>query len=292
MSQMITWHKSSGFLIFITALFIVGFGIVTIGQLVYRICAGGPHDPPLYFLLIRLFCDVRLFGAIYRTLILTFISLSSQMLLVLILVRFVRSFSYPFKILLVTPALISSATSALIFFLWFSPAIGPIDSYLRAKSITSPHWFLDVIPMAFLIILIDSWQWLPFLTAVAVHQKERIPETYYEQARIEGASEWLLWRRVTIPMLLPTFVILGTLRLFDWIRLYDIAFVLFGGGGPGNSMETISVYTHKLIFQPGNERYGAMVALSYLTLTLITLLLCLRFRTIDRLMPWRLKAAE
>jgi len=271
-----------------TAMLMLAFGFACVGWLFHRALSGAPPATPLVDIILRLTQDNRLHSAIIRTISLTGIALLLQFAVVLLILRFVRSMPNLVKILFVGPVLISQTTAALTAFLCLSPAIGPADKILRGLNLRPPNWFYETMPMGALAVFIDSWQWLPFLLAVLLYQAEKIPESYYEQARIEQASEWQIWKEVTLPMLLPTLSVLAVLRLFDWIRMYDITYVLFGGGGAGNAMETISVYVYKLTFQPGNERYGATIASIYLVITVTIFLCCLKIDAIKRLMPWEL----
>lgn len=269
----------------LAALLVVVTGVVTIGRLFYLTTSNAVS---FSLLLNRLLNDQRLMLAASNTVRFASLSLLLQFALPLLLLRFVRTSPDFVKLLLIFPALVSTSTASIAWLLLLSPAIGPMDEWLRSMSIMPPLWFVEPLPMNALTVSIDTWQWLPFVTAVLLHQSGQIPGRFYSQARIEGASEWRIWRTITLPLLAPTILILLAIRCLDLLRSYDLHQVLFGGGGPGNSMETISVYTLRLIFQPGNQSYAGLVTLVYLLLALLLLAGLISLPPIRRWMPWNI----
>ena len=267
----------------------VGLGVVTVGHLIWLV---GEGDSRLLTLVDRLLQDRRLLRSLGNTVRITSICLLFQFSAALLLTRFFRRIPEQLALLLILPVLLPPSSAALAWFLWLSPAIGPMNQWLQGLGLEPPLWFVDTVPMTLVAVAVDSWQWLPFIAVVLLFQSGRIPDRFFEQARLEGASEWHVWRSVTLPMLAPTVAVLGAIRVLDLVRLYDVIFVLFGGGGPGYSMETLSIYTLKLVFQPGNESYGALVALTYLFLAFAMLLLALKVPHVRALMPWRTSSSS
>lgn len=273
----------------IAAFLAVGLGIATVGRLSWIIYQSPDQ---LSTLLSRLTMDERLIKAMGNTARLTVWALAIQFSLPLLLVRYFKKISEPLGVFLILPILLAPSTAAVACFLWFSPAIGPLQSWLTTLDIEVPLWFVNTGPMTTLAVMVDSWQWLPFISVVLVFQTGRIPDRFFDQAKIEGASQWFIWWKVTIPTLLPTVAVLLAIRLLDLIRLYDVVYVLFGGGGPGNAIETLSIYSLKLTFQPGNEAYGALVTLAYLLVALVCLLLILKVPSVRRILPWTVTHTE
>jgi multiple sugar transport system permease protein len=96
-----------------------------------------------------------------------------------------------------------------------------------------------------------------------------VPETLYEAARIDGASEFRIFRRITMPLLIPVTVIALLLRIIDCIRLFDVPFILTHGG-PGTATEVTSLYIYLRGFKNFDLSYAA--AMSWLLLVFAILI--------------------
>ena len=88
-----------------------------------------------------------------------------------------------------------------------------------------------------------------------------IPHDLYRAARIDGATAWQMFRHVTLPLLMPVILIVLLFRTMDAARLFDLVFVLTGGG-PANQTETLVVYAYKLIYGTLQFGYGSAVAVA------------------------------
>ena len=103
---------------------------------------------------------------------------------------------------------------------------------------------------AFLAIIgIDIWQWTPFL-ALALHAGlASQPRSPHNAAAVDGASDFTIFRLVTLPMLIPLIAVLGVLRVIDTMKIFDTVFVATAGG-PGESTTIVSylLYEESLLF--------------------------------------------
>lgn len=97
-------------------------------------------------------------------------------------------------------------------------------------------------------ILIDVWQWTPFVALALFAGLQALPLAPYRAASVDGASRWQVFRYVTLPMLYPLLAVLLMLRLLDTFRIFDTVFII-SGGGPGESTQVISIYLYKTVFQ-------------------------------------------
>ncbi len=261
---------------------------VAIVGMLLSLCA----NEQLYDHVSRAFGDSRLWLALVRTLALALAGTFMQILIALIVTVFVRRLPAALKILLIVPVLIAPATAAVAFFLWLSPAVGPANEILRGIAIEPPGWFSDTTAMLALVLVVDSWQWIPLLVALFVHRIERIPKEHFEQAAVESCGRLRTWRAVTLPALEAIIIVVGAIRFFDWLRMYDVPFVLFGGAGPANAGEFFSNYVRALTFQVGNQSYAAFLSIAYLILCILLLALALRSTTVRRVLPWHLRWNE
>jgi glucose/mannose transport system permease protein len=121
-----------------------------------------------------------------------------------------------------------------------------------------PGWYPDWsktrlgIPMAIIPVIVAAvWQMSGFTMAMYLAGLRGIPEEIKEAARVDGASEWQLFRRVTFPLLRPitlsAVIILGHISL----KIFDLV-VTMTGGGPGNATEVPGLLMYALTFSQNN----------------------------------------
>lgn len=154
-------------------------------------------------------------------------------------------------------------TSVLIIPLFISPVIvgqfwalllqrpfGPVD-YLLGQLLGRPvtiNW-LSEFPWNFIaLILADVWQWTPFMFVIMLAGLTALPAEPYEAALIDGVNGWQAFRYITLPQLVPMILLAVTFRLLDAVKLFDIIFMMTGGG-PGTSTYTASFFLYEMGFQ-------------------------------------------
>lgn len=277
-------------LLFFAVLGVLVVGVAVFGWLVAEAWSEARSATGLRDLTTRLLRDSRLHHAAVRTLGLLAANLTIQLGLVLFVSMFLTVTQSWVKILLIAPALLAPSTLAVSWFLFLSPAVGPAAGLLETTGLGAPSWFVDTWSMATLIVLLDTFQWAPFLIALASFQIERVPQAFFEQAAIEGVSPLKEWLHLRLPALKPVLAAAVLVRFFDLVRLYDPIVVLFGGGGPALSMETVSLYIQKLTFQPGEQAYGAFIGLLFMLVLLASLIAAGNHPLVRGYLPWNLRA--
>lgn len=116
------------------------------------------------------------------------------------------------------------------------------------------------------MILIDSWQWIPFMTLLLLAGMQAIPDEIYEAARVDGANARQLFWRITFPILLPISLTAILIRSLEMFKLVDIINVVTGGG-PGTSTESMVMYIYDTALSFGN--YGYAAAMGYVLLVMV-----------------------
>ena len=91
------------------------------------------------------------------------------------------------------------------------------------------------------LILLDTWEWVPFMVIVLLAGLQSLPPEVFESARVDGAGEWDIFRRITFPMMAPVSITVIVIHALEAFRLFDIVMVMTGGG-PGTSTETVTMY--------------------------------------------------
>ncbi|MBO6541241.1 MAG: sugar ABC transporter permease [Rhizobiaceae bacterium] len=117
------------------------------------------------------------------------------------------------------------------------------------------------------VMLVDIWQWTPFMVLIFLAGLRSLPPEPYEAAMLDGASGFMVFRRITLPLLQKVIAVAVLIRGIDIFRMFDYVFVMTSGG-PGTSTYTLSLYSWQQTFSFIKWGYGA-------TLSLFTLLIIL-----------------
>jgi|TARA_B110000263_G_C15300720_1_gene507835 multiple sugar transport system permease protein len=170
---------------------------------------------------------------------------------------------YVLPILLI-PMILAPIVVGLSAKLNLNPDFGIIGIFLKNLGI-SPSGLLTSANTAFLtIIVVDIWQWTPFLIMIFLASILAMPKEPFEAALIDGADRFQIFRYLTLPFLTPIIIIGILLRLTDAYKLFDQVYIMTGGG-PGSSTELLTIFAYKLNFKFWNLGYGsAAVAILFL----------------------------
>ena len=96
--------------------------------------------------------------------------------------------------------------------------------------------------------LADVWQWTPFIALMTYAALQTLPEDIYEAARLDGASGPAMFWSITLPMLAPALLAIAVLKLVIAFKVFDLVFVLTGGG-PGQATTVSSFYIYRVAIQ-------------------------------------------
>lgn len=137
-------------------------------------------------------------------------------------------------------------------------------------------WFISATAAWVPVILADVWKMTPFVTLLLLAGLQNIDGSLYEAARIDGASTWQQFRHVTLPLLAPAVLVALIFRTLDAFRVFDLIFVLTGGG-PGTSTEPIALYTFNSLLQNLRFGYGSALSVVVFVVTFAIALLYIRW---------------
>lgn len=173
------------------------------------------------------------------------------------------------RAVILVPWAIPTVVSARMWEWIYNPDFGLLNYLLGARInwLGDPFWALHA------AILMDVWKTTPFAALLLMAGLGVIPVDIYRAAKADGASGFSVFRRITLPLLLPFVLIVLLFRILDAFRVFDAIYVLTGGG-PANTTETLSVYAYKVLFQTLEFGYGSTLAVTvFLCVSVITLLL-------------------
>jgi multiple sugar transport system permease protein len=150
----------------------------------------------------------------------------------------------------------------------FNASYGPLNDLLARIGVKGPAWL--ALPQTALVsvFLTDTWQWTPFLALIILAALQSQPQELLEAARLDGARGWSMFRRITLPLILPVAGIGVLLRGVDLFKTFDLVYILTQGG-PGNSSETLTFLTYLQGFKFFNPSYAS--AMSFIQLIVITI---------------------
>jgi multiple sugar transport system permease protein len=213
--------------------------------------------------------DYRFLLAFGRTVAFTAAAISIELLLGLLLAlglsRLTRHRNKFLSVFLV-PFVIAPAAVAYAFSFLMNPQFGMIN-YLLGLVGVGPVPFLGTSRYALpSLILVDVWQYTPFMFLVIYAGLEALPQEPFEAARMDGASAWQRFKWVTLPLLKPVIAIAVLIRGMDAFRAFD-KFYIMTGGGPGISSEVLSLYAYRVGF--ANFDFGYATAISMFMLFVI-----------------------
>jgi len=109
------------------------------------------------------------------------------------------------------------------------------------------------------IIVADVWKTTPFMALLLLAGLQTIPGTLLEASVIDGANAWQRFWHVRLPLLAPTLLIASMFRALDAFRIFDLVYVLTGGG-PADSTEVLSTLTYKNLFSALQVGYGSSLS--------------------------------
>ncbi|MEL6477867.1 MAG: sugar ABC transporter permease [Pseudomonadota bacterium] len=120
----------------------------------------------------------------------------------------------------------------------------------------------------FTVVLMDVWHWTSLVVLLAYAGLISIPDAYYQAARIDGASNWAVFRHIQLPKMKRVLTIAILLRFMDSFMVYTEVFVLTGGG-PGNSTTFLSIDLVKIALGQFDLGPAAAMSLIYFVITLL-----------------------
>jgi multiple sugar transport system permease protein len=173
-----------------------------------------------------------------------------------------------YRLILLIPAMIPGP---LIFILWvwmYSNGIGPINYFLvdvfHVYDVTTqPTWLGDT-NLTFVSLALMEWWWgLGFHTMFYLAGLSTIPKELYESARVDGASEWRIFWKITFARLRPIMLVLVVLRFGTAFALID-EYILLGGFNRERPTYTWTVYMWDTAFQVGDQNRGYAAAVGWL----------------------------
>jgi len=182
------------------------------------------------------------------------------------------------RTLIIFPLMVAPIVSGLQWRWIFSDQYGILNYVLGFLHLPAPIWFASPVTAMTAVIVANLWVATPFDIMVLLAGLQGIPDEPVEAAIIDGAGPFQRLRFVILPLLRPAILVVLLIRLADAIRIFDIVYVLTGGG-PGDSTQVFSTYIFRVSFNSLNLSQGAAGSFIVVLITAgISLLLARRLR--------------
>jgi len=170
---------------------------------------------------------------------------------------------------LIIPMTVTPSIAGLIWRLYLNPNYGIVNYVLTSLFKLAPNWYSYQMALPS-VVLVDIWQWTPFVTLILVAGLAAIPKSPLEAALVDGASSWQTLRYVILPLLRPIILIALVLRTMDALKMFDVVFSLTGGG-PADATELLSMHVYRTGFYHSGM-VGLASAMAVVLLLVITLM--------------------
>jgi multiple sugar transport system permease protein len=172
------------------------------------------------------------------------------------------------RVSLVVPLATTYAVVGLIGRLIFNRDFGVANQLLGWLGFSLSDWLGNPTGAFIAIVVMDIWQWTPFVALIFLAGLSMVPVDIEEAARLETKSHWALLRYVQLPYLLPGLTAVLILRSADVLKLFDMVFVMTRGG-PGSATDLVSVYVQRIGFKVFDLGLGSAQAILLLIFTIL-----------------------
>jgi multiple sugar transport system permease protein len=165
------------------------------------------------------------------------------------------------------PWAIPTVVSSQMWRFIFNDKYGLLNFFLFGSDVSAYKAWLAEPAYAFAaIVAADVWKASSFAGLLMLAGLQTIPEDLYEAARIDGASAWQQFRKVTLPLLKPAILVALLFRTMDAFRVFDLVFVMTQGG-PADATNVLQFYGYKKIFAEGLMGYGSTISVLVFLIT-------------------------
>lgn len=211
---------------------------------------------------ITLFRDEQFLNSLFRTFVFMICAVALEVIIGVLLalaLNAIPKVKRLFTSMILIPMMVAPLVIGLMFNFFINPQFGlyvwlvntlhlPLPTVLTSDSVTA----------MIVVILMDVWEWAPYLGLVFLAGLQSISGEYYEAAMVDGASDRQIFRHITLPLMKPVLTVGILLRAMEAFKEFDKPYVLTGGG-PGNATEVIDLYTYRQAFVSFKFSYAAAI---------------------------------
>jgi multiple sugar transport system permease protein len=186
------------------------------------------------------------------------------------------------RTVMVSPFMLPPVVVGMMAIVVLDPSMGVANYLLKSAGLPTSLFLASTDFVIFTVILIDTWQWAPFVALIVLGGLQSLPARVYEAAAIDGAVGWRKLVYITLPLLGPTILTAAVLRSVDLLRFFDVIYITTQGG-PGYATSTLNIYAYRKGFEFSDIGYASALMI---TLSTIVFAAVIVFAQLRRKVAW------
>lgn len=212
----------------------------------------------------HLFKDKMFIEALKNTIIFTAVVVPTQTMLSLGMAVWLTSrekskFIEFVKGVMFIPVISSMILIAIVWRILLNGDASPLNMIFTLVGLETPNWIGSTKTALPTMMMIAVWKNVGYFMVIYISGLMDIPQSYYEVARVDGATKWQQFWNITVPLLKPTTVLVVFLGFIWSFQTFDLVYTLTGGG-PGLATMTMVLHIYNLAFKQFNSGYAMAVA--------------------------------
>jgi multiple sugar transport system permease protein len=183
--------------------------------------------------------------------------------------------------LVILPMLLTPVVVGLMWRALLNPDWGMLNWLATRAGFHNVQWLTDPSMALRTLILVDTWQWTPFVFVVVYARLQALPVDVFEAGEVDGATWFKRLRYLTLPLLMPAIAFAAIFRGIDAFRTFDLVYGLTNGG-PVRSTSTLSFQAFQNGFQYFHYGYASAIAYVMVIIAIVGVTVLLRFVRVRR----------
>jgi multiple sugar transport system permease protein len=171
------------------------------------------------------------------------------------------------RTLMVSPFMLPPVVIGMMSIVILDPGMGVANFLLKSAHLPTSLFLASTDYVIFTVVMIDTWQWTPFVALIVLGGLQSLPTKIYEAASIDGATGWREFFYITLPLLGPTILTAAVLRSVDLLRFFDVIYITTQGG-PGYASSTLNIYAYRKAFEFSDLGYASALMITLSTIVL------------------------
>jgi multiple sugar transport system permease protein len=167
-----------------------------------------------------------------------------------------------YRVLFIVPMAVAPVSLATIGRIMLNSEVGVIPYLINTVTPFAAPAFLSDIPLL-TVILLDAWNWTPFMFIIFYAGLSSVPDTLVEASRVDGAPLWRRYVHVIIPYMKPVVFVATLIRMIDLFRTFGVVYGLTQGG-PGTATQLVSINIYEQMFVNNSPGVATAIAVVYL----------------------------
>lgn len=210
--------------------------------------------------------------SLWRTVLFSIATVSIEIVLgvwIAFILNKLKWFKGIIRALFLIPLACAPAAIGMIWRYMFDSEFGIINALLNMVGLGTVNWMGNAVFAFWAIVIMDIWQWTPFVMLITLTALQTLPKEPLEAAQLDGASNFRVLRKLTFPMISPMLFLVILMRFMDSARLYD-PIQATTRGGPGTATETVTYLLYRVGLKQFRMDYASAMSLIIWYLIIVT----------------------